>query len=609
MAAKPKDPWQTISIRPFTGTLDTRSEPESVALGAFRWKQNFTMTGGTKLCCRGGHDKLFSSYSPYTNFDLHDQSDNNGIVTPEYITMLFKGFLNTGQRFLYAGSQSRIQWLDETTGLWTTVARGMGGTPQPGLPAIRFQAAELQEQILFTNNFDQPLLSAVGSGSTGPIPDLVTLQVTQAAVTIQWAGFLFLMNVEQGGVRKSSRVRWSDLNNPTVWIAQPNVNVPGSLAGFQDLDYGSTILGAAIMANGLYIFTDQAIWVCFPSGASLSGGTPAVFGFTRIYSEPKNGAKCLMYPNTLVSEGNSVWYGASDGLYYFDPYTPEPVREEWLYRGTSLVYNDALSALSPECCQSPVAEIFPDTQEIWLSWPEVSANPGGSCLNSKTVVWNYAYKSIDIVDFGYSAFCNYIPNSMASDTSNCPPDAVFIGASMVDKCLKSIGGIYSRNVCTNAATGRGTIVDGVFTPFVGQYSYVGYYRILRGLLPTLNFDRDKFIRHFLLETQTTAQAVPCVIKLRIGVSYSETDPNLPDGLCSTLWHPLPDMPLVCRDTMTAAQYVSDNIMRNSATEWNMLWKGRFIFFEVTIANSDGSPAIGGSACFPRCEMQIRLAPN
>lgn len=603
MAKKPREVWSTISIRPFSGVLDTRSETEDVPLGAFRWKQNFILTGGRKLCCRPGHDKLFANASPYVNQDFHDQSDNNGIVQPDYITMLFKAALNSGERFFYAGTQSRIAFLNEATGLWTTVARGMGGAAQTPIPATRFRASELQEQILFTNNVDPPLISAVGSGSTGPIADLVTLNVTKAAITIQYAGFLFLMDVFQDGVRQSSRVRWSDLDLPQKWIAAPAV--ASSLAGFQDLDYGSQILGATIMANSLYIFTTQAIWVCFPSSASLSSGAPATFGFTRIYSEPKNGAKCLAYPNTLVSTGNEVWYASTDGLYKFTPFIPEPVREEWLYVGTSLIFNDALSALNPACCQAPVAEIYPNQQEIYISWPEVSANANGTCINSKTIVFNYVYRSIDIVDFGYSAFCNEIPNQ--GDLEACPPNAVFIGASCQDKCLKQIGTVYSRNVCTNAATGQGTIVGGVFTPFVGQYSYGGYFRILRFLFPLQNFDREKFIRHFLLETDATDQAEPCVIRVRLGTTYSASDPNLPDGKCSVIWHRLIDRPLVCLDRLTASQYAAANIKRNSATEWNYLVSGRFLYCEIVIANKDGSPAIGGDACFERAEFDVRVA--
>lgn len=610
--ASSKPVWQTVSIKPFTGIFDSRSDTADVALGSFRWKQNFQLTGGDKLATRAGHDKLLASATPYVNQDWHDKSDNNGIVASQPPTLLFPSEDNFGNRLLYAATQERIAFLNESTGLWTTVARGMGGALQTGLPATRFRAAELQDQILFTNNVDQPVLSAIGSDSSGPIGDLGTLNVTAGAITIQFAGFLFLMDVFQDGIRQSARVRWSDLDSPSTWLPAPTPNpitLATSLAGFQDLDYGSQILGAAIMANSLYIFTTTAIWVCFPSGANLGATVnPATFGFTRIYSEQKNGAKCIRYPNTLVSEGNEVYYGASDGIYRFDPYIPEPVREEWLYKATSVAYNDNLNALDPTCCQSPCAEIFPDDEEVFFSFPESTAQPAGSCLNTKTIVFNYHYHSVDIVDTGFSAFCNYEPAQ--SDPESCPPSSLFIGASMADYCLKQIGGIFSRNVCTNALTATGNISGGVFTPFSGQYTYVGYYRILRFLLPLQNLDREKWIRHLLIESTAQPQATPCIVQCRIGTSYSQSDPNLPDGLCSIIWSKLPDLPLKCAASMTGSQYAKANLMPNKAAlEWNTLRRGRFIFVEFRVANADGSPAIGGNAIFPRCETQIRLAPS
>lgn len=607
--------WGTVSVKPLTGILDTRSSVEDSPLGSWRYKSNYQIVGGDKLQTRPGHDKLLASFAStqgvsYSNFDFHDQG-NVGPVPPQMVTMLLKAQDNFGNRYLYAGNQSSIAYLNQSTGLWTTISQGFGGTPVTGLPATRWRASENAQQILFVNNVDRPLLANVNSPAmAGQIPDLNALGVTAGAITIQFAGFTFLMDVFQDGIRQSARVRWSDINNPAAWIPATVVDgIPSSssLAGFQDLDYGSQILGAAIMASNLYIFTTKAIWICFSSSNTIANVLPATFAFTRIYAEPKNGAKCLAYPNTLVSEGNAVWYAATDGIYYFDPYTPEPIREEWLYKGSSLVFNDNLSALNPTCCQSPVAEIFPDDQEIYLSWPEVSANPNGGCINSKTLVWNYQYKSVDIVDFGYSAFANFQTNQ--SNLEGCPPAQILVAASCTgtDWALKEIGTIYSRTRCTNMQTSQGKIVNGIYTPFAGEYVTDGYYRILRMLMPFLNLDRNKEMRSILLEAIPTAQASPCIMQVRFGTTYSETDPNLPDGLCTVPWVRLTPQAMVCLDTMTASQYVTANIRRNNGFEFNYLVRGRFVYVEFRLANADGSPAIGGLLTLARLEAQVRLA--
>jgi hypothetical protein len=600
MASKPKEAYTTVTVKPLGGSLDTRSETSDVALGAWRWKQNWRLRDGEKLNTREGFEKAFSDESPYTNFDLHDQ----GWIgwpnpTREMITLEFEATKNDGSRFLYAGTQSRLYWLNETTGLWNLIVSGKGGAYQPGLAQTRFKAAELQEKIIFTNNIDTPLYTAVGAPGVSEIPDLNSLGITAAGVVVQFSGFIMIMDVVEDGDRQASRIWWSDFNQPITFNPGAIDPVTGatSLSNFQDLDYGQQILAAVPMAGALYIFTSAAIWRCTPSA------NDQVFNFTKVYSEPLNQAKCLVYPNTLVSTGNGVWYASIEAIYYFDPYLPEPQRPEWLFRGGAIMFSDQ-SALDPSCCQSPVACVKPDEKEIYVSWPELSANVGGGCVNSKTLIFNYEYKSPDIYDHGFSAFANYRPS--APDTANCKgASQLFLGASTTDLCLKSIGVNFSREMLTNTSA-VGSVVNGVFVPFTGEYQATGYYRILRMLLPLLNYDRNKLVRQILLEAHPADQINPCIMRCRFGNTFSESDPNLPDDFCSVLWHQLKDNVLKCLDTRTAGQYVKANIVREQGLQWNFLYGGRFAYVEFSIANSDGSPAIGGDCAISRIEVEVQL---
>lgn len=594
MAKKPNEAFTTVTIKPLSGILDTRSEPEDVPVGAWRWKQNFMLSSGTKLCTRPGFERLFAGSSPYTNFDLHDQGAADLPAPPkEFITLLFEASLNNGQRFLYAGTQSRLYYLDETAGLWNKIGSGFGGQIVSGLAQTRFKAAELSEVILFTNNVDNVLSATVGNpANVQAINALGALNLTAAGVVTEFAGFILLMDVVEDGGRLSSRIWWSDFQKPLVWgIAT------GSLSNFQDLDYGDQILAAIPMAGALYIFTSKSIWRCTPTGDGN------VFSFQRVYNEPLNQAKCLLYPNTLVSTGTACWYASQEAIYYFDPYVPEPVREEWLYRGGAIMFSDQ-SALDPSCCQSPVAQVKPEDQEIWVSWPEIGTDQNRECINTKSLVFNYKYQSPDIVDFGFSAFANYRPSQV--DSAVCRnASQLFVAASCQDLALKQIGTIFARETLTNPA-GTGTVVAGKFVPYTGTYDYVGYYRILRALLPMLNFDRDKLVRQILLEPHPTPETNQNVVKLRVGNTFSESDPNLPNGKCSVLWHDMPDKPLVCLDDRTAAQYISANLVRNSGMEWQMLIRGRFLYVEFVIADKSGAPSIGGNCCFSRMEVETQL---
>lgn len=595
---KPRQAFQTVTVKPLGGGMDTRSLPSDVALGVWRFKSNYRLRDGEKLCNREGFEKAFADQTPYANPDLHDQ----GYVahpnpTREYITLLFESTLNNGDRILYAGTQSRLYWLDEDTGLWTMIKDGQGGTPAVGLPQTRWKAAELQEKIVFVNNIDRPLYTAVGSNTAGQIPDLNALGVTTAGVVTEFSGFMLVMDVVEDGARQSSRIWWSDFNRPLDFNpGAVNPDGEASLSNFQDLDYGDQILAAAQMAGALYIFTTSAIWRCVPTGDI------SVFSFTRVYFNAEQ-SKCLVYPNTLVATGTAVWYCSIEGIYYYDPYVPEPERPEWLYRGSSIMF-DATTGLTPACCQSPVACIKPNEKEIYISWPEPNPYVTLACVNSKTLIFNYDYKSPDIYDHGFSAFANYRPSQ--PDSANCKTAAqLFLGASTTDKCLKNIGVNFSRELLVNT-DGVGRVVTGVFVPFTGQYVATGYYRILRMLLPLVNYDRDKTVKKILVETHPGVQSNPCVLRGRIGNTFSESDPNLPDEKCSVLWHRLKDLTLKCLDSRTASQYVAANLRRNEGLEWNFIYSGRFIYIEMTVSNADGSPAIGADCSFSRLEIQTQL---
>lgn len=590
-----KQAFQTVTVKPLLGQLDTRSFPSDVPLGVWRWRLNTIQRDGTKCCRRPGWEKLFSGVTPYVNQDFHDKG-SVAVPTPtqEYITLEFEATTNNGQRYLYAGTQSQLAWLDEVNKVWNSIGTGFGGTPVSGLPQTRFKAAALAEKVIFTNNVDPVKWHTMGS--TAPVADitsLLALPVTAAAVVVEFSGFMMVMNVVEGGTRVSSRIWWSDFEKPLDF----NPGTVGSLSNFQDLDYGDQILASVPMAGALYIFTSRAIWRCTPTGDDLT-----VFSFQKVYSEPENQAKCLVYPNTLVSTGTSCWYASAEAIYYYDPYVPEPVRHEWLFRASSIMFSDD-SALSPECCQSPVAGVRPSEKEIWISWPESTS---AGCVNSKTLVFNYEYQSADIIDFGFSALDNYRPST--PDSAVCKgATQLFVGASVEDYSLKQIGSIFAREVLDNI-DGQGTVSEGVFTPFTGIYSYVGYYTVLRMLLPLVNYDRDKTLRQILIEPHSTVETNENVFRLRLGNTFSEADPNLPDEKCAVLWHRQVDKPIECLDTKLPSSYVQENLVRNSGTQWPCMIRGRFIYLELVIASGDGTPAIGGDCCISRIELQVQLQP-
>lgn len=601
MAARQKNPWQTVSIHPLTGVLDTRSRPADIPPGGFRYKQNFAVNSEGKLCRRDGHQRSFSdvlydnngvllsdpSHGAGSNYHNHDHHHQG--ATREPINFLYESTSSAGIRRLFDGTQSRISVLDSDAGTWTDIATGYG------TPGSRWHADELQDVIIFVNNFNGPLSADITApytpGPVSSIGDLNTLQMTRCRVVVQFQGFMLLMNVDEGGLTYSSRIRWSDLNLPKSYA----VTGPPSLAGFQDLDYGDEILAAAEMMGSLYVYTRRSIWK-----VSIAGTTTDVFSFTRVYTEPKNQAGCLTFPDTLVSTGSEHWYMARDGIYNFNPYIAAPERQDWLHRADGMIYRTPTTQMDTAFCPSPVAEYFPNERELWFSWPSI----GQKGINNLTMVAQIEQKTADLVDTGYTVLCNF--RRTPASTNQCNETQDLFGVSGADWCHKSIGGVFFREFARLDASGDPT----VDLPLDNEAYYrVGYNSILRGLIPSGFFDRDKRVRNLLIEHDTSDEDEPCMIQVRIGDSYYNVDANDPDDHCAPRWLALPTQLLQCPDTAKIPALIAANQRVAHGMDYKMFRQGRYLYYEIWILNQDGSPAIGGDSCFMLLNFDMMVLPK
>jgi len=608
--AKSRNPWQTVSIHPLIGPLDTRSRPADIPPGGFRWKQNFQVNSEGKLCRRSGHNRFFSDYlydnagilltdpshgsgSHYHNHDLHHQ----GADPREPITFLFESTSSDGTRRLFSGTQSRLYVLNSDTGQWATILSG----GNIGSSGTRWHAAELQNKVVFVNNFNAPQVIDITTpftpGSTGNIPGLNSpIAMTKARFVIEFEGFMMLMNVVEQGTTYTSRIRWSDINDTMFWTPDPAVNNGAtSLAGFQDLDYGDEILAAAPMLDALFVYTRRSIWKVQVAPSGQNG----VFSFTRVYTEPKNQAGCLAFPNTLVSTGSEHWYMSGDGIYNFNPYIPAPERQDWLHQADGVIYRKPDTAMDLSFCPSPVAEYLPDQRELWFSWPSI----GQKGRNNLTLVAQIEKKTADVVDTGYMVLCNF--RRTPANANECNETQDLIGASNVDWCLKSLGGVFYREFADLDPSGDITkdliLVD-------ETYHTVGYTSILRGLIPTGLFDRDKRIRSLLIEHDTSDQDVPCQVNVRIGNAKFNVDVNDFDDHCAPLWNVITPKLLQCPDTAKLPALKAKNLRPNLNMDFPLYQEGTYLYYEITITNQDGSPAIGADTCWMLLNFSVMALP-
>ena len=609
MAAK-RDLWTTVSLKPLSGLLDTRSRPADIPVGAFRYKSNISITDEGKICRRDGFqrgwaDILFDNAGvPLTApgnhigrvYHNHDWHHRGG--TREPIIFGFESQDSTGFRRFFAGTQSRLAILNEATGYYTDLLTGVGafGSYWTAADATDSVAGDL---VLFTNGVDDIQYYNITAQTVNTVPDLVNIeQVRKAKIVINFEGFTVLMNISaplpSGGpvVPRPTTVQWSDFGKPLSW--QPGT---GSQANFQDLPYGDDILAAGELLGAIYIFTRRAIW-----RMTLSGDTNTTFAFTRVYVEKKNEYRCLTFPRTLVSDGQSFYYLTRDAIFMYNPYIAQPERPDqtttdWVHRASGVIYRKADTAMSGVFCNSPCAEFRPSTKEMWVSWPLLNAP-----INGQTLVLQLEQKTADVVDAGFSMFVNYRRNPVAGFLCNESQD--FLAASSVDYSLKEIGSVFFREylMLINADPTQDLPLNS--DEIAGSlYGTVGYNSVLRGMVPLGLTDRQKILRNVLLDHDTSFQNVPCQVQLRIGNSYNLVDPNDLDNECAPQWRNLGVRPLQCPDPATLSAMTAKNQKPDRAMTWNCYEANRFLWWELTIQNdARGSLAIGADSCFERVDF-------
>jgi len=582
--AKSKSAWTTVSMAA-TGGLDTRSRPADLPPGFFRSKVNMEMTPSGQLKRRGGFERFYadSSISPYPNFDRRDQGGPR-----EPIVFLQETTDNSGTRRLFSGSESWLAWLGETTGSWNDILTGQGAV------GSRWKMGILQNVAVIGNGTNAVYQHVLGSGSASTIPDLVALQVTAAKVVVSFNGFILLMNMTQGGVQRPTRIRWSDLNLPLSYAVGG-----GSLANFQDLDYGDEILAAAPLYGAMYVFTRRSIW-----RINVVADPNSPLTFTRVYNEPRSQKGCLVFPQTLTSDGSCFFYASREAIYKYSPFVAAPERGDekgstwgpWLYNASGVIFTQADTLLRGNDCASPCAEFKPESNELWFSWPAI-----GNTTNNYTLVAQTQIGTCDIVDTGFTALTNF---RRTPTSDSCNEFQNLIGASNLDWALKSIGTVFYREVLNLPPDLTIEVeVDN------SNYLILGYNSRLRGPIPLGLTDREKRLREVSIQVDIAEQDVPAVIRCRIANSFTISDSNDTDGICSPQWRDLSTIKLTCPESESVTVLAGKNLRPSRPMSWNAYERGRYLHFDLTIEGPGNTAAVGGDVSFSSINFDASSLPK
>lgn len=387
-------------VGPLTGILDLRSSPEELPRDALRMRQNLRTVGAGKLRRGQGYEKLLSK-SGYNNSDFHDQLLSiSGASIRQPVTMLFEAISTRKIRSLMIATQGTIAQLNAHTGNYRILGSGFGGTPSASAAAPRFHADRLGDYVVFTNDFDKVQYNVLEQAADDSgkflhtIPDLDTIGLSRARVLWVWHNVVFLANVEMDGERAAYRMVWSDFDNPLGFDPAD----PQSITGSKDLYTHEEILAGAPLGNSFLIYTTHGIWEMIAVGGDQS------FDFRRIYDGEKDNLKAVLaYENTLVGIHDAHAYLSRDGAYFVSQYQMVPERPEWLHRGTE----EITSKIDAASCSVHVGAIYGD--DIYFSIARTGAT--NQCPDY-TLRVNKTYQAADVVDAGFTAFCQFSPQDI-----------------------------------------------------------------------------------------------------------------------------------------------------------------------------------------------------
>jgi len=338
--------FKDFHISPLAGPMNTATPIDLLPNGQFRYVKNFRVDGAGKLIRAGGFKALLDdgNYDVggaiKNNSDLHDQlgsKESPTNTTREHITMLYEFESGGGVRKLVAGTSSRLYALNQRSRNWVLIGDNLGSGYGSGISAgyetIKFKASQLGNNIVFTNNYNEPLYwffdtqpDKTSKELVQVIPDLGKLKITKAAFAVEYKGFMFLGDLEEDGAQQISKVQWSDYIDAASYY--PSLS---SLAGQQTVgDFGESIIGMAVLGDHLMIYKERSIWRC--SLVSSSN----LFVFKQVYQ----GENTPFYPDTLVNVGGAHFYMAERGIYRITISDVAPVRVDWMHNASGLIYQE-----------------------------------------------------------------------------------------------------------------------------------------------------------------------------------------------------------------------------------------------------------------------------
>ena len=189
--------------------------------------------------------------------------------------------------------------------------------------------------------------------------------------------------------------------------------------------------------------------------------------------------------------------------------------------------------------------------------------------------------------------------------NQCETKPILVAASSEDMCLKQIGDEFNptfyRERCANPSA-TGTTASLGYTSATGNYLLDGYDSIIR-FAPMFVDQALVVLNRIQLNYLAAQQTTPSNIAVRVGVSGQVADPNDDSGGCPIKWFTLSTKQLRCLNTLqTQQQFANKNAVPSVPLDWNFLYKGRYVFIEISISGTGGDSLLSGIVAGAGSEM-------
>lgn len=271
-------------------------------------------------------------------------------------------------RYFFAFTPDDVYLLNRATGAF----EDLNLLPFSGSNSVRWQVAPMNDRLYCVNGVDEiqefTPPNVLAELVETPV-DYETSIPTTARYILNSVNHLMLAHTVEDGLDQPTRIRWSDIDDPTIWT--PNIEV--NEAGFKNIGEGGDPIFAITLGGEqqVRVYKSRSIH------RLTYYGLPVIYAEDRIPTEDG-----LIAPYAIASVGNVDYFVGNRDFYVFDGPRPRPI-------GTHRVRNTFYNDIDFGSGLSIFAFAHHLLPEIWFVYKSKGSTTFNKCLvyNWELEIW------------------------------------------------------------------------------------------------------------------------------------------------------------------------------------------------------------------------------